>query len=170
MERLPSPINPLTAKLDEEANPIFFSSALPPRYRSDLETLMFFNPKQKKFRQAVSEIVDRYGNPKIIEDRDRLRLQIGKEAIAQTLFCCDRPTDGDLIGVVVYSRESREHLAIIHLAVKEDYTISGRYGDRLLVLRLIQKVQEIGARLKGIEWIEILYDRSGRKISVRHRS
>jgi hypothetical protein len=161
MEQVPSQVNPPIDNL-------FFSSALDTRYRSDLERLMFFNPQQNKFRQAVSELVDRYGNPKIVENGGLLRLQIGKEASAQTLFCCDRATDGDLVAVVVYVRESKENLAIIHLAVREEYTISGRYGDRLLFLHLIQKVKEIGARLKGVEYIKILYDRSGRKILVSH--
>jgi hypothetical protein len=127
---------------------------------------MFFNPQQKKFRNAVSHLVEYYGNPKIIKDGDRLRLQIGSSS-AQTLFCFDRPTDGELIGVVVYIRESIEQLAIIHLAVKEEYLMSGCYGDRALALRLIQKVQEIGARLKGVESITILYERSLKKIPVR---
>lgn len=170
MELLPAQPNLPKADVNEEAYEIFFSSVLHPRYRSALETLMFFNPRQNKLRNAVSELVDRYGNPKIVEERGLLRLQIGSSGNAQTLFSFDRPVDGNLIGVVVYLRESREYLAIIHLAIVEDYTISGCYGDRLLVLRLIQKVQEIGARLKGVEYIKILYDRSLRKIPVRHRS
>jgi hypothetical protein len=166
MVLLPSQDNSKISSLNASAEGFYFTSTLSCRYESDLEALMFFNPQQKKFRNAVSHLVEYYGNPKIIKDGDRLRLQIGSSS-AQTLFCFDRPTDGELIGVVVYIRESIEQLAIIHLAVKEEYLMSGCYGDRALALRLIQKVQEIGARLKGVESITILYERSLKKIPVR---
>ncbi|MBF2020416.1 MAG: hypothetical protein IGR93_10005 [Hydrococcus sp. C42_A2020_068] len=169
MVLLPSQLKSPIANVSEEASQIFFSSVLNRRYYDDLEALMFFNPQQGKFRNAVSQLVDRYGNPKIVEEKGILRLQIGSPSIAQTLFGFDRPVDGELIGAVVYIRECIDCLAIIHLAVKEDYSISGCYGDRLLVLHLIQKVQEIGSRLKGVEFIEILYERSRKKkIPVRH--
>jgi hypothetical protein len=149
------------------ADEFYFASTLSCRHEKALEALMFFNPQQKKFRNAVSLLVEYYGNPKIVKDGDRLRLQIGSSSIAQTLFCLDSPTDGELIGVIVYIRESIEQLAIVHLAIEEDYLMSGCYGDRALALRLIQKVQEVGARLKGVEFITILYDRSLKKIPVR---
>jgi hypothetical protein len=149
------------------ANEFYFASTLSCRHEKALEALMFFNPQQKKFRNTVSLLVECYGNPTIVKDGDRLRLQIGSSSLAQTLFCLDSPTDGELIGVVVYIRESIEQLAIVHLAIDEDYLMSGCYGDRALALRLIQKVQEIGARLKGVEFITILYDRSLKKIPVR---
>jgi hypothetical protein len=150
------------------ANSLFFSSVLGCRYYDALEALMFFNPQQGKFRNVVSQLVERYGNPKIVEDHSLLRLQIGSDSLTQTLFCLDRPEKGNLIGAIVYVREPIEHLAIIHLAVTKDYSIAGRYADRLLFLRLIEKVKEIGGRIKGIETIEILYDRSQKKIPVRH--
>lgn len=168
MVLLPSQDDSGIASVSDRTDGFYFASTLSYRHENALEALMFFNPQQKKFRNAVSQLVESYGNPKIIKDGDRLRLQIGSSSIAQTLFCFDRPTDGELIGVVVYIRESIEQLAIIHLAVREDYLMSGCYGDRALALRLIQKVQEIGARLKGIEFITILYERSLKKISVRH--
>jgi hypothetical protein len=167
MVLLPSQDNSKISSVSDRAEGFYFTSTLSCRYENALEALMFFNPQQKKFRNAVSHLVEYYGNPKIIQDGDRLRLLIGSSS-AQTLFCFERPTDGELIGVVVYIRESIEQLAIIHLAVKEDYLMSGCYGDRALALRLIQKVQEIGARLKGVEFITILYERSLKKIPVRH--
>jgi hypothetical protein len=165
---IPAHLQPNLAHENGQTSQIFFSSTLSYSYYDALEALMFFNPQQGKFRNAVSQLVERYGNPKIIKERGLLRLEIGSEVIAQTLFSFDRPQDGELIGVVAYLRESIEHLAIIHLAVKDEYSISGCYRDRLLVLHLIQKVQEIGSRLKGVESIQILYDRSHRKIPVRH--
>lgn len=168
MVLLPSHLKAPLARMSEETSEIYFSSVLNSRYYDALETLMFFNPQQSKFRNEVSQVVDRYGNPKIIKDCDRLRLQIGSSVGVQTLFCFDRPIDGDLIGTVIYIRDRRERLAIIHLAVREDYAISGRNASKRLFLRLIQKILEIGARIKGVEFLEILYDRSHKKIPVCH--
>ncbi|NJK47510.1 hypothetical protein HC931_04340 [Candidatus Gracilibacteria bacterium] len=163
MVLLPSQDDSSIASVADRVGEFHFTSTLSCRHENALEALMFFNPQQKKFRNTVSQLVECYGNPKIFKDGDRIRLQIGSSSIAQTLFCLDRATDGELIGVVVYIRESIEQLAIIHLAVQEDYLMSGCYGDRALALRLIQKVQEIGARLKGVESIKILYERSLKK-------
>jgi hypothetical protein len=168
MVLLPSHSKQPIASGSEETNEIYFSSVLNSRYYDALETLLFFNPQQRKFRNEVSEVVDRYGNPKIIKDGDRLRLQIGSSVDVQTLFWFDRPNDGDLIGTVIYSRDRVDRLAIIHLAVREDYSISGRNANKRLFLRFIQKILEIGARIKGVEFLEILYDRSHKKIPVCH--
>lgn len=165
---LPSQLKPLIANVGEEVSQIFFSSTLSCRYYDDLEALMFFNPQQGKLRNAVSQLVDRYGNPKIIEKQGWLRLQIGSSSMTQTLFSFDRPTHGELIGVVVYTRECLEHLTIIHLAVREDYSISGHHATQHLMLHLIQKVREIGTRLKGVESVRILYNQSLKEITVRH--
>lgn len=167
MKLLPSKLEPSSANTNEEGGTLFFSSVLHPRYYSDLEALMFFNPQQGKVRNAVSQLVERYGNPKIVEENGSLRFQIGSPSIAQTLFCFDRQDEGELIGAVVYIREPKEHLAIVHLAVKADYSLAGCYRDRQLVLHLIQKVRSVGARIKGVEFLEILYDRALKKIPVR---
>lgn len=164
---LPSKLKPLIANVGEEVIQIFFSSTLSGRYYDDLEALMFFNPQQGKLRNAVSQLVDRYGNPKIIEDQGWLRLQIGSSLMTQTLFSFDDSTSRELIGVVVYTRECIEHLTIIHLAVREDYSMSGPHASQHLMLHLIQKVREIGSRLKGVESLRILYSQSLKEIPVR---
>lgn len=165
MVLLPSQLKSSITDINES---IFFSSALSYRYNNELEALMFFNPQQSKLRNTVSQLVERYGNLKIVKERGQLRLQIGASCVAQTLFCFNLPTDGELIGVVVYTRECIETLTIIHLAIREDYSMSGSHAKCHLVLRLIQKVQEIGARLKGVELIEVLYNQSLKKFPVNH--
>jgi hypothetical protein len=167
MKLLPFQPKSSIANSSEEGGTFFFSSVLHPRYHSDLEALMFFNPQQSKVRNAVSQLVERYGNPKIIEEKGLLRFQIGSPSICQTLFCFDRQDEGELIGAVVYIREHQEHLAIVHLAVKADYSFAGCYRDRQLVLHLIQKVRSVGARIKGVKFVEILYERALKKIPVR---
>jgi hypothetical protein len=167
MKLLPSQLKSSIANTSKKGEVLFFSSVLHPRYYSDLEALMFFNPQQSKVRNAVSQLVERYGNPKIVEENGKLRFQIGSPSRSQTLFCFDRQDEGELIGAVVYLRERKEHLAIVHLAVKADYSFTGCYRDRQLVLHLIQKVCSVGARIKGVEYIEILYERSLKKIPVR---
>lgn len=165
---LPSQLKSSLFKVSEETCPIFFSSVLSECYYDELEALMFFNPQQIKLKNTVSQLVERYGNPRIVNQQGRLWLEIGSSFLAQTLFCFDGSTQRNLIGVVVYIRECIEDLTIIHLCVREDYSISGCYADQFLVLHLMQKIQEIGTRLKGVKTIKVLYNQSLKQIPVRH--
>lgn len=144
---------------------IFFSSVLSSTYYGDLETLMFFNPQQGKVQSGVIESVERYGKPQISHDGDRLRINVGSFSAVQTLFALEG--DGNLLGVVAYVREDLETIAILHIAVREEFSALGNHADMMLVMRLINKVREVAKRVKGVRSVTITYKDCGvRKISV----
>jgi hypothetical protein len=161
------PISEQTGSKSDELQ-LAFSSRLSHEYYAHLEALMFFNPQQGKFRNEIVRSIETHGKPKIIEEKGLLRIAIGTTTIAQTLFCLNL-ADGALVGTVVYMREQPESLAIVHLAVNEDYSASGAHASQLLVMQLIEQVRRIGSRIKGIQYITVLYRESKvHRIPVRH--
>ena len=136
---------------------IVFSSRASKQSRAALEELMFFNPQQFRVREGIINSLARFGHPKLVEVGDNLTVRIGQQE-AQTLFAYDRNVKNDApVGMIVFLRTAPEELAILHVAVQEDYSLQGRHGDLGLGLMLMDKVKEIALRIVGIKRIIFFY-------------
>ena len=145
---------------------IRFSSILEQDYRNDLEELIFFNPQQRKALTGINHAISEYGVPSVVETSGRLRITVEGAPESQTLFALDCSADKPVLaGVMVYMRTNPENLVLLHIAVKEDYSRSGIYGDEMLVLRFMTQLRDIAKRIKGIRSITLKYS-SGLVIPV----
>ncbi len=145
---------------------IRFTSVLGLEYREDLEELLFFNPQQRKALTGINHSISEYGVPNVIETAARLRISVEGLPESQTLFALDYSEEVPILaGVMVYMRTDPENLVLLHIAVKEDYSRSGIYGDEMLVLRFMTQLRDIARRIKGIRAITLKYS-SGLVIPV----
>jgi hypothetical protein len=145
---------------------IRFSSVLEREYRDDLEELMFFNPQQGKALTGINHAISEYGVPSVAEVDGRLRIGVEGLPESQTLFALDFSAAKPILaGVMVYMRITAENLVLLHIAVKEDYSRTGIYGDEMLVLRFMTQLREIAKRINGIRSITLKYS-SGLVIPV----
>ncbi|MDH3717785.1 MAG: hypothetical protein OES79_06650, partial [Planctomycetota bacterium] len=62
--------------------------------------------------------------------------------------------NAELLGTVVYTRES-DTLAILYVAVREDYCSNGDKQDEQLFLRIVSQLRSIGRRIKGVSSIRV---------------
>ncbi|MDX2240334.1 MAG: hypothetical protein NW224_06605 [Leptolyngbyaceae cyanobacterium bins.302] len=131
---------------------------------------MFFNSQQGKFASEVMRSVEKYGSPKIVCVGDQLRICVKNLEGVQSLFGFDSDrSNADLVGVILYTRELVEQITILHIAIREEYSTSGVYANRLLAMSLIQKVREAASQIKGVRLIALMYGESPlRKIPVHH--
>ncbi len=145
---------------------IRFTSILGHEYRDELESLMFFNPQQKKAQAGISRAIRDYGVPNIVEENGRLRISVEGLPESQTLYALDPAGEKPLLaGVMVYMRTDPENLVLLHIAVDEDYSRSGIHAEEMLVLRFMTQLREIAKRIKGIRAITLKYS-SGLVIPV----
>jgi len=137
---------------------ILITSRLGEDYRGDLERVMFFNPKQQYAENAIRSCVEDYGIPEIITENGYLRIRLELFSIAQTLFLVERTELQDtLAGVIVYVRDGTEDLAILHVAIAEDYISRGPIITARLIWDLLRHVIESASRISGIKNIKLVY-------------
>jgi len=137
---------------------LIFTSKVSKQSRPALEELMFFNPSQFRVRQGIINSLEKFGHPRLEESGDDLVVRVGISD-AQTLFVHDADSKvKDPIGMVAFLRTSPSEIAIMHLAVREEYALQNRkQGDLGLGITLIEKVKEIAARIVGVEKIIFFY-------------
>ena len=136
---------------------IVFSSRVPKECRSELEDLLFFNPRQHLVRDGIINSLAQFGHPRLEETPAGLSVRVGNHE-AQTLFAFDR-TREDIapVGVVAFLRTSPEEIAIMHVAVDDDYALQGTEAGVGLGVTLVEKVKEIASRIVGIKRIVFFY-------------
>jgi hypothetical protein len=143
---------------ESEVADFVFRSRLSPDYHSDLEQLVFFNPRQRDTEAAISEAVDLYGSPLIVDDETGLRVIVGKRDDVQCLFALAgrAGSEPELAGIVIYLRISSEEIVVLHIGVAEAYCHSRR--SRLeVVSALVRTVRAAARRLRGVERLTMLY-------------
>lgn len=148
---------------------ILFSSVLRTDYYRDLESLLFFNSEQERAQLGIIESLEKFGQPEILVGTDFLQVKVGSFSDVQTLFAFDNYNEiqnPELAGVMIYVRTGDENIAVLHVAVAEDYCVAGRYGDEILLMRFFVKLREIAHRIKGVRSIEIVYDKRVARIPV----
>jgi hypothetical protein len=143
-------------------NEIRVSSILEEQFRDVLEELMFFNPQQERSRAGIVASVTHYGAPQVMVKEGQLR--IGTECLQdmQTLYALDGSNDcgEQLVGAVIFVRDTPDALTILHVAVRADYSAAGEYGERCVVMRLMTEVRLAAARLKGVRNVRF-FDHGG---------
>jgi hypothetical protein len=136
-----------------------FRSRLSPAYHRALEELVFFNPRQRHTEAAITEAVDLYGPPAIVDDETGLRVIVGKRDDVQCLFALApdrRAGELELAGIVMYLRVSSEEIVVLHIGVAEAYCRSRRSGLEV-VSALVRTVRAAARRLRGVERLTMLY-------------
>ena len=131
-----------------------YTSILKPEYRQELEQLLFFNSAQHAAHSAIVDSIEMFGEPFIANDGERLRVNVKKLDEVQTLFAF---YGDDLAGILVYSRVSHERIVVIHIAVHEDYSSSGQFAHKRLVLLMCQQLRKCARSIKGIKFIRMMY-------------
>jgi hypothetical protein len=148
---------------------IRISSILPVPYRDELERIVFFNPEQSKVATPLIAAVGRYGVPTITEETGHLRFHLRGFREIQSLFALDESdTPAVLAGAVMFVREQRDRMLLLHLAAHERYTARREYAGAWVALRLVAAVRSACARTKGIDFLRILYP-GERTILIRNQ-
>jgi hypothetical protein len=138
---------------------LIFCSRVPIDCKADLEDLLFFNPRQGRVREGILNSLQEFGHPRVEESVGGLAVRVGDHE-AQTLFAIDRDRrNHSPVGVVVFLRTSREEVAIIHVAVHDDYALQSSVSGVGLGVTLVEKVKEISARILGVKKIVFFYRR-----------
>ena len=135
-----------------------FTSELEARHRAVLEELLFFNPNQSLYRDAVVEAIERFGEPRIEEHDGRLRIGTTRLGQVQTLFALELAPDGDRpIGVAVYFRTEVDTMTLIQVVVHPDFAADGPFAEELVTIRLVQEISRAAARIKAIRRVVMPY-------------
>lgn len=141
-----------------------FSSKLDQSYLDNLRQLFFFNKRQENYRPQIIELIKEYGEPVIVRKGENIFLQLTDEKMNQCLFAKYKD---DLVGAVLYTRNTTSNISILHIAIDESYFSNSQNSNFMLSLQLINKVKEIAKKIKGIETISLEYSRkSDKKITL----
>jgi hypothetical protein len=138
-----------------------FTSSLPVEHHRELELLLFFNRRQDAVRPGILAAIDRYGPPEIVNDGRCVRVRVAGPTEVQCLFAVERHEAlSRPVGLVLYTRDSFEHITILHLVVAATYAAGGPRASRQLPLRLVQAVRRVARRTSGIRHVELMYSSS----------
>ena len=132
---------------------VSFYSTINPEQRGVLERVIFFNNNQTEYYFDIEHLIKSYGQPRIVEENDRVYLNFEK-IDCQNIFII---IDHNLVGLAIYYRDSLDNIDLVHIAVDEKYSSTGKYADKLLVLQMINKLKKIALKLKGIKTITVKY-------------
>jgi hypothetical protein len=143
-----------------------YSSVLPSDRYEELADLTFFNRSQGRFRADIVGAIERYGLPEIVATNESLRFTVGSLGEVQALYALDGGSRGRLAGVMLYARTSAEKIVLLHIVVAPEYSSTGPRSDRLLALKLVERLKKLGRAVKGVTTIEILYGRRATAIAL----
>lgn len=147
-------------KKNESATISFtFTSRLTRDHREELERLLFFNPQQNRYAAEIMQVIEDNGVPKIVMDHDVVRIRIGEKGDTHSIFALTGPPQEKLVGVILFYHTANEQITILHIAVDHEYSFGGVHADALLTFKLIEAVEHLAAKVKGVTRVGIVYGR-----------
>jgi len=130
-------------------------------WKTEVEELLFFNPQQAALEREILATIRAFGVPRVVVNNGRLEVEVGKGLVLGTLFARVATEDGEkLVGVVLFLRKGAGVLCL-HLSVDELYSLRGPHAGLRVAAHLLDGVREIGARIAGVDHIEIYYKQTG---------
>jgi hypothetical protein len=141
-------------------------SSVPPDFHASLERLVFFNRNQLQSQADIVRALDQFGVPRIVADPRGLHVALSACDDAQCLFAFVREGEHlELAGLLIYRRTSTEEVLVVHVAVSDRFSNSGRRGLGL-VIKMLRAVRSSARRLRGVQRLRVLY-RNGRQFGIR---
>ena len=71
---------------EQEPPGIFLSSVLQPEYLPDLESLLFYNPLQRRVESGIVKSLENFGMPEVLVEANKVRIQVKELPGLQTLY------------------------------------------------------------------------------------
>lgn len=136
-----------------------FTSAITSEHLPELERLLFFNPQQNRYCDEIMQVIEVMGVPKIVKDHNVLRVYVDDQRETHTIFALTPPPAEKLVGVILFSRPATDQIMILHIAVDQEYSFHGSHADALLTFQLIEAVQRLAAKVKGVTRVGLMYGR-----------
>ena len=140
-------------ELITKENKVSFSSTINPDQRETLERVFFYNKNQTEYYFDIKHLIESCGQPRIVEENNRLYLNFEK-IDCQNIFTI---IDHNLVGLAIYYRDSLDNIDLVHIAVDEKYSSTGKYADKLLVLQIINELKKFALKIKDIKTIIVKY-------------
>jgi hypothetical protein len=137
---------------------LHFKSKISADYREDLESLFYFNRNQWRYASKITQSIEEYAKPVVAEEGDELSLVFENRDLGQTLhvFDGDGPAP-NLIGVIMYVRDSEKKITIVHIAMHERCKTIYRNDGINITSIVIDEVFTIFKKIKGVEKVRIYY-------------
>ena len=148
---------------------VILTSSLHQSYEDRLKSLLFFNPAQRKAMSGIETSIEKFGLPRINKSNDKLTVTVGNLPDVQTIFAMIKNNKVvELAGVMIFFRESKNNITLLHIAVSDEYSLSNLKGSYIITMMLVSELKKIAKRIKQIQTITILYkkDKIG-KIHIR---
>lgn len=145
--------------LKKEDIVIHFKSRIDASLRERLERIFFFNWNQSRYAPRITQSVKEYSKPVIVEEENgEIALVFKDRSIGQTLHIFDsNEEDASLIGVVMYERDSKEQITIVHLALHEQCKEIFKKERVNVAAVVIEKLFTLFQKIKGVNRVRMYY-------------
>lgn len=144
--------------LKKEDVVLHFQSKIKPEYREDLDSLFYFNRNQTRYVDRINKSIEEYSKPIVIEENGEVSLVFEDRNVGQTLHIFDGDHEGaSLIGVVMYVRDTKERITIVHLALHENCNLIYKSEGINIASIVMEEVLTLVNTIKGIERVRIYY-------------
>ena len=149
--------------------PLQFTSLLPGSHRTELEELLFQHPQQGRFLDTILDSIEKYGVPHVVERNGGLRVELAEQTEVQTLYAVvTGALESELVGALVYTLNAAHELAILHIAVKDGYTVRGSRAGHQVTFALVEELCRIAARIRGVIGVRLAYARGKSMLQKVH--
>lgn len=137
---------------------IFFKSKIDLSYKEELDRLFFFNGNQRKYEEVVEQSIDDYPMPILKEYSNKVAIVFKENGIGQTLHIMDsNRSDAELIGVVMYVRDSVDTITIVHMVLHEECKAILKRSNVNIALIILERLIANFKKLKGIKKVRFYY-------------
>lgn len=144
--------------LKEKDVEIYFRSKIDASYESELERLFFFNHNQQKYIDRINRSLVEYSKPVLKNCGDKVALVFEDEMIGQTLHLFDsNGHEAELIGVVMYARDSIDRVTIVHLVLHERCGVIYKKSHVNIASIVLQELISTFRKMKGVEKVRLYY-------------
>ena len=134
---------------------------LAPEWKSPVEELLFFNPRQALVEKQILASIHAFGLPRVVLQGQTLRVVVGESMVVGTLFALVNQGDEEqLAGLLLFLRREAE-LVCLHLSIDEPFAMRGAHADLKVAACLLDELRHIGLRIVGVEHLAIYYQRNG---------
>lgn len=147
---------------------IHFRSKIDASYREELELIFFFNWNQSRYASRITQSVKEYAKPVIVDAGEGMVALVFKDRkIGQTLHIFDGDRDNaNLIGVVMYERDSEEQITIVHLVLHERCKEIFKKEKVNVAAVVIEELFSLFQKIKGVNKVRMYYTDRTVKLKV----